>query len=211
MIVITGVGRCGTSATAAFFKNMGYRIGAADFNPYRRGGYEDLHTVSINNIIYRLEEGGLLNEENKLKVESALLSVADRDIVKDPRFTWSPTILQLWYRIYPHMKLLICTRHFHDSVRSRKLVSKEHPGIRWRHKSMSAEQLRDDYFTFMLEVYHLKIPYSMLDYPNFLKEYDNFVEVCRHIGLEWDYDKGRKTWDETIDTSMIHEFTEAEP
>ena len=171
MVIITGVGRCGTSVVARFIKEMGFNIGTVQYYPNIRAGYEDAHTQVLNTIASNLYDLGSMTEVEEYKLVDAIRQNCCFNAVKDPRFTWHPKIIGLWQKAFPDIKVFLLTRNFSDASRSRAAIQSKYTKG-WPDRSVTEEDLRTDYMKFFLELYNLRISYILLTYPFFLENYD---------------------------------------
>ena len=58
MIIITGIGRCGTSAMTQFLIGMGYEAGYVRYDPKIRAGMEHPYVVAANRSLYETLQQG---------------------------------------------------------------------------------------------------------------------------------------------------------
>src|SRR4051812_25099071 len=116
MLVITGMGRSGTSALAALCKSLNFDPGGA----YVEGinaGLEDPAVVAINEEILAPAPG---NEPVGKGTFGRIRSLR-RQVIKDPRFILARgTALQVWWEQRQDLRVLLTVRAPEEVVRSRQ-------------------------------------------------------------------------------------------
>ena len=97
MLIITGVGRCGTSALAGLFHRLGYPIGGGWDNKIQ-GGYEHEDLVEVND---KILSGSNVSDEEILSINV--------EFAKDPRFS-QKRVLERWLTVRQDLKFIVCYR-----------------------------------------------------------------------------------------------------
>ncbi len=217
MFIITGLGRCGTSILTKYLGEVGFGLGHnVNWNAEMRAGLELSTAYAINREIHQAYcmsnkpidlEYPFRGNYWKCTYREAIQNVdkderqGKVDVFKDPRFTWNPALVEAWWSVRQDIKFIICHRKIEDVYKSRKamLPHQDDP----KRKELAEYKIDfADFFTCILE---LKIPYCLLYFPNFLFDFDGVHYLLNDIGLEHNYDKGKKVWDELIDTTPYEE------
>lgn len=216
MIVITGLGRAGTSILTKYFKEIGFGIGKnVNWHENVRAGYElsTFYTL-IHDFYHRYCKHGLsINLEDECwgdywkgyTYREALTNVDkdDRqgmiDVIKDPRITWHPDIIKALWEVRPDLKLIICHRKTEDIYKSRKSLPEQYDDPKPR---KTLEEYKIDFTSFYDEVLQLKIPHTILFFPHFLKYFNVTYSKLRDF-VPHDYFVGKDKWEEIIDKELI--------
>jgi len=194
MIMITGLGRCGTSFMALLFKELGFGMGTRmHISDLNRAGMEFDVGYSINRDIFHYWQrtGKVeLDLERKAPYWGCEISLRDRmlrldndtppdrnegkiEVFKDPRATWSPLIVRAWWEVRKDLKLIIMHRGFKSIIESRRKVSIDYHGIDAHFqdpkRAMRLDEFKQDFADFYTEVLSLNIPHTVLFYPNFFE------------------------------------------
>jgi len=218
MFIITGLGRCGTSILTKYLKEVGFGIGnVVHWHDEARAGYELSTFYSITDWLYHdyCKNGKPINIDDKYKngywdglsYREALNRVDNDekqgkvDIVKDPRITWHPDLIEAIYEARPDIKLLICHREIYSIFYSRNVSLPERYNDPKPRKKIVEYQV--DFAEFMTRVMKLKIPYHTFFFPNFLKDFEEFYFQLIECGLSHHVLKGREVFDRIIDKELI--------
>jgi len=198
MLLITGLGRCGTSVLTLFYKNLGYNVGCGSWSDERNAGLEDARVQLIHAYYYSFGERG-----EATKVRTCLSKLRDCDVLKDPRIAWAPGVLRLWQDVYrSDLKIIVLDRDF-----AQIKLSRDHMGVDHRLPSMDrVEDMAGLFYRLCLEILYLDIEFILIRYPNFLSQYDHIYNISQRFGLTFDKDRGKAIWDETIDLSKVHQY-----
>lgn len=219
MYIITGLGRCGTSILTRYLKEVGFDTGYnCHWHDEARAGFELSTFYCITDWLYTEFTkkglpidlnakfkgeywGGLTYKEALNKVDDDEERMGKVEIVKDPRITWHPDLIESIYEARPDSKLIICHREIDDIYYSRNVsLSERYNDPKPRKK---IEEYKIDFADFMTRVLKIKIPYSILFFPDFLKDYDILYNDLNGIGLEYDYDDGYEIWDNLVDRNLL--------
>jgi len=236
MIIITGLGRCGTSLMAGVFKALGYGMGkhGMSYGERRKAGWEWAPAYAISRDMYDeyLRRG---KEIDLYEVTDALywgkISLRDRilridndtppernegepiELFKDPRVTWHPKIIQAWWSIRKDLRLIILNRKPENIINSRAKVGIENWGsdahFQDPKRGMDVKQFYDDYKGFMHQVKVLGIPHVLLNYPAFVKypKKDIFVHL-QGLGVMKDHsvEDFQAAWDAVYDEEKVYYY-----
>ena len=217
MVLVTGLGRCGTSILMRCLKEIGFYIGAnCVWDDKIRAGYELPVVANINFVMCRdyFRKGNPINLDDYVLNHSGkpfnwtyrqAIGMVDEKgfikVIKDPRFTWYPDIVEAWWSVRQDFKLIICHRDIESVVKSRNMMPKEHSDL----KNRGSLQYKEDFADFFTKVLQLEIPYETLFFPNFLRNFKSTYNVLEKVGLHFDYDLGKKVWDCLIDRELLKE------
>lgn len=216
MVIITGLGRCGTSILTKYLKEVGFSIGKnVNWHNEARAGLElspmytlvdDLYNryIKLNKEINLEDEPlgdywkGFTYREafNKIDKDERQGTV---DLVKDPRITWHPDIIKAIWKVRPDLKLIICHRKVENIYKSRKALPIQYDDPKPR---KTLDEYKIDFSDFFTKVLELDIQYKLLFFPDFLK-YFNMTYEKLNEWLPHDYDKGKEVWNEIIDNELL--------
>lgn len=213
MVIITGLGRCGTSVLTKYLGEVGFGLGQnVSWNKDVRAGLELSTAYTINHDFYHrfLKVGKKID----LDVEAwgdywkgytyrEVIENIDKDerqgkvdVIKDPRITWHPDIIEAWWRVRKDFKLIICHRSIEQIFNSRNSLPEAFNDPKPR---KVIEEYKIDFADFYTRVMQLGIVHRVLFFPNFLYQFGYVWNILLSIGLVHDFEKGQKVWDEIID------------
>ena len=203
MIIITGLGRCGTTFIATLFKELGFGMGTRlRFSKDLRAGMEFDVAYSISRDIhdYWKRTGKIeLDLARKAKYWGCEISLRDRilrldndtpshrnegtvEVFKDPRVTWSPLVIRAWWEVRQDLRLIIMHRNFEDIIESRARVSRTMGEVKGTDsyfqdpkRAKNLDEFKKDFAEFYTEVLTLGIPHTVLFYPNFFELGPDYV------------------------------------
>jgi len=177
MIIITGIGRSGTSALAQYAKACGKDIGETTWNEEADAGLEDHETLVINNLIRKGRDYG-----NRIQEVKA-------DVVKDPQFVSDPKIIKAWWDARKDLTVLYCHRNYYDIASSQKRKGDMY-GPAYRCFPDLMEKKEDD---FISTCYEIGIDLHVLSYP--------YGDLSFEFAEEY-LGGNRELWDKTIRSSI---------
>ena len=202
MLVITGMGRSGTSALAALCKSLNFDPGGA----YVEGinaGLEDPDVVAINEEIL----GPAPDNEPVGKGTFGRIGSLRRPVIKDPRFILARgTALQVWWEQRQDLRVLLTVRDPEEVVRSRRA----HPHWFGPTTDESARTLEWDIDATLGLLKDRGIPFRCLRFPDFLKQPDRVFEALRFGGLSFPDCLASEQWERLIDPSKVRHSPEWE-
>lgn len=217
MYIITGLGRCGTSILTKYLKEVGYGLGNnIHWHSEVRAGYELSTFYCLTDWLYQfIREGKKIDLDAKFRgtywkdftYREALQKVDDDerqgkvDVVKDPRITWHPDIIEAMYEARPDIKLLICHRDIQSIYNSRNSLPERYNDPKPR-KILSDYQI--DFAEFMTRVIKLGIPYKTFFFPDFLKDHEEFYFQLLEFGLPHKITKSKEVWGKIIDKELVN-------
>jgi hypothetical protein len=183
---------------------MGYDIGNGIWQPELRAGYEDTNAMLINTSLFELNRIAKLSHLDIFKAKDGIRRIqrSEKMVIKDPRFTWDPIIIHLWKDVYPDLEVLLIGRKFEDVMKSRRKIG----NVGWREKEVTVDKLKNDYFSFLLQLYSLNIPFTIISYPTIIDHYEDVYDACEFLGLPFDREKGEKAWKALAKKDMVSEF-----
>lgn len=197
MVIITGLGRCGTSILTKYLKEIGYGIGKnVNWYPKIRAGYELSSFYPIVDDLYQYycRKGKKINLNDKInwnywqgKSYREALKLVDKDhrqgqvdIVKDPRITWHPDIIEAIWEARKDIKLIICHRDMKAIHESRLNLPEQFHDPKPR---IEVSDYQVDFAEFYTRVLKLDIPHKVLFFPNFLLNHSNTLSKLYDLGL----------------------------
>jgi len=228
MIIITGLGRCGTTLMAKWFKEMGFEMGVRmNYHEEYRAGMELTLAYSISRDMYtdyicpygevRLDDPvedaywgvnstirkrihGLYDTPETGKIE----------VFKDPRITWDPLIIRAWHEVIPKdIQLIICHRDFDQIRLSREVTSRQSDDNFLDPKGRKiTEEFQIDFANFMTEVYRLKIPHHVFMFPDFLMDFEEMYTILHPwIGDKVIRRNAVQAFQKVMDWSLVHDYS----
>jgi len=223
MLIITGLGRCGTSVVAWFLQKIGYDLGNLPFDPHTnkiRAGMEFAPAYSINTIMYphtedikdpldmnKMTEYNYNGKKYHQTIKERILAL-DKNVIKDPRFTWHPRLIEEWYKLRSDLTLLLLHRNIEDILKSRKRLGEEMGGYTDPKRADQILLYKTDFADFYTKMLEIKIPHRVLFFPDFLTDYETVYEALCYLGYGFNKEKGHKVWEETIDVNLVSKFDE---
>lgn len=192
MLIITGLGRSGTSCLSGYCCTIGYQTGGEWFDSINAGG-ELPESIRINNSILAAYEKGSWDKEsfgNRIKR-------IRKHVFKDPRFTWNcPAILETWSHHRKDLKFLVSHRDFDSISRSKKHTNAS--------SLTDQEECRTVFLQFIERVVDLNIPFMVLKFPDYLEQFDRVYDALTKFGgLKADKPFARRKWASWIDSRMV--------
>jgi hypothetical protein len=191
MLVITGMGRSGTSVLAALCKQLGYDPGG-DYVEGINAGLEDPAVVAVNEDVFRpAPAGGPL---------AGRVRAVRRVVVKDPRFILEAgRPLRVWWEHRQDLRVVLTGRDPEEVVRSRQA----HPHWFGQVHDGEAGVLRDDVAAAAGLMTDLGIPFRRLHFPDFLGEPAAVFEALRFGGLSFSDWRAKRHWRKLVDPAKV--------
>lgn len=213
MIIVTGLGRCGTSILMKYMSQVGIGVGKnVNWHTSVRAGLELSTAYTLTHDLYELflkhgkpvdlDRPALGDYWSPLTYREAIEEV-DKDerqgevqVFKDPRLTWHPDLIRAWWSVRQDFKLIICHRKPEDVYKSRKGLPPQYDDPK-RRELIEYKVDFEEFFTTVLE---LGIPYRTLFFPNFLFNFGEVFDLLYYFcDLRHDFEKGLKIWNEIIE------------
>ena len=195
MLIITGLGRCGTSFMAKFFSSMGHDIGDSSWNKDINAGMEHIDAVEANSSLSgRIKCIGT-------KRENLLINRINNPIFKDPRMM-DERVLERWWEQRQDFRLLICHRNFDSIYKSRM----KHARSIWPTRDLEHTPLINAaiFGKCITKIIELRIPYEIIYFPRFLDEWEDVYNVLDRAGIKIDFRVGRKAFGKLVDKDKVH-------
>lgn len=214
MVIVTGLGRCGTSILMKYISEVGLGVGKnVNWHKIARAGMELSTAYTLTHDLYHLfiREGKPINLDtpalgdywSPLTYREAIEKV-DKDprqgsvqVFKDPRLTWHPDLIRAWWSVRQDFKLIICHRKPEDVYKSRKELPPQYDDPKRR----ELIEYKIDFEEFFTTVLELGIPYRTLYFPNFLFNFGEVFGLLHDFDLPHYFPEGLKIWNEIVDTS----------
>ena len=193
MIVITGLGRTGTSFLAKWCKESGVDPGGV-WNNNVDAGMEDSRVVTINEKIIW---------DNQPKVDNYKKSILliNKPVIKDPRFSVGGKVLSIWWKIRQDLKFIVLHRKPENVVKSRLRHSK---GFIEKYRGTDVTIYKTHFADFVTTLLKFDIPYKMFYFPTFLNRFESLYNAFKDFGLTFDYAKSKNTWFDLVDITKVH-------
>jgi len=211
MLIITGLGRCGTTVMIQFIKNLGFDIGSPNdynYNEKIRGGVEHIFVRELNKRLRSFaSRAGILDIEKEMPTigSKKMWKVKDQingvrlDAYKELVIFTNPVIIRAWWESRKDITLLICHRKFQEIFASVEEKNKiMGPGER-----QVGDVFKTQFADFITEVLLLGIPYRILMFPQFLLDYDSVYDSLRYLGLDFDKQTGEGIWKDTVNLDYV--------
>ena len=201
MLIITGLGKTGTSMIARFCYLIGYDLGTTSWDNREMSlcGMEHPVSMDINNSIM-----GKITKQTDKEIEIKIKSIKNQ-VIKDPRFTRRRgKIVKTWHKIRKDFKFIILNRDY-SAMADRSIYTQSIPNPeKIFDKNKLIEQNKKRFDTFLNVINKLKIPYKIIIFPDFLDQYNLIYEYLHWGGLKFDYNKGELIWNQWADKSKVH-------
>lgn len=179
MIIVTGIGRCGTSMMAKFLKEAGMNIGADRWYEPINAGLENRQTLDINNrIINKYVKGQDINMHH-VRGDIAELHY---DAVKDPQFLVTSKVIETWWETRQDLKVVFMERNPLDIVDS----IRKHPEWNTRVYRTDIKMIEQKVGEFKKTIRGLMIPTFFFLYPDDIADGDTIDNLCEFLGIETD-------------------------
>ena len=209
MVIITGLGRCGTSFLTKFIQQCGIPIGRnVHWHPEAKAGLELSTFYTLVDDLYQTfcKKGLPINLDTeclgdywKPNTYRQAFNKVDNDdrqgkvlVVKDPRLTWSPNLIDAIYEArLGDIKVILCHREIKDIMKSRESLSKRYGDPKPR-KILSDYQI--DFAEFYTRLLKLQIKHRVLFYPDFANNLSLTYSVLLEMGIEIEKKKAIEVW-----------------
>lgn len=173
--IITGPGRCGSSALTQFFINSNkYRIDSTGFNPKMRAGYESEHSILANSLLYSSRK---IPATRVLAIHKIFYLYNTSDIAKSPTFFYLNTYHE-WQKTlknYKGIQVILLKRDANKVIESAKKIKSND----W--DNIDPTQIDNLWEENITTLDNLSIPYITLEYPKFTKDsnylYNNLLQL----------------------------------
>jgi len=210
MLIITGLGRCGTSLLMKFLKEIKFPVGK-DLNwiDEINAGYELRSAYSINLMAYSyfIKQGKEIDLDVKLDDKywkdmslREMIQNVDKDprqlsvhMFKDPRFTWSPKLIEMWWTVRKDLEVLLLHRNVQEIIESRGRLPQTYQEPK-PERVNKPEVYKSDFHDFLTKLLELQIPYEILFYPNFTRDYEMVVRALNKLSYYFEPWKSEKIW-----------------
>lgn len=193
MIIITGIGRSGTSLVAEFCKQIGLSMGDISWIAKYNAGNELPAMTKVSKHIL-----GSVTKGTDIECADKILRI-NHECVKDPLFMSHPKIVRIWWKYRKDIKVIYMKRDFNDIASSQSLKPLMNtPTYRCFPRIMKSHE---ESFIKTLET--LGVPYQIVEFPGIIKEPKPLLEVLKRFsprrlrGL-------KKKWDALADPSKVH-------
>jgi len=199
-IIITGFARSGTSFLALFFKNVGFKV-KGSFNKNIDGGMEGIQSCHTFHLV-KVKVKEVVSKETILdKIKSCQ---EEERVVKNPRFLDQHELgletFKYWNLVYPNIRVILMKRDFENSIKSFNRI-KNNKFTDIKSEVSKRKKTWDIFYNYLIEK---SIKFTVLDFPDILKNYDSFYSQVKNVGIEFDEVKGREIWNKQVDFTKVH-------
>lgn len=199
MLIITGPGRSGTSLLAQFCKELGFDPGG-EWHDGVNAGMEFPVVVRINDAILK-EAARTGKSVETLKQYAETMRSLPNQVIKDPRFSYHPAVIEAWYSVRQDLSVLLTYRKPEHSIASRKRLAR---ALFVGFNKRSPDKVRIEFANTIETLLQLNIPFKCILFPHFLKNYDEVASTFSYLGLEIDPSTGRSKWDRLVNPDHVH-------
>ncbi len=196
MILVTGVGRCGTSALMQYFINIGLRTGKMSWHKRYDAGNENPEVLNINNKFRKRFMNGLPMKNAKLY---EMAKQVDYDVVKDPQFLTFPSLINHWAEARDDIRIIYCTRKPEHIVESLRRIPEMTSPVYRSHADLIVQKQNN----FLARLDKLELPYTTIEFPHFMHFPEVINWVLEEEGLTLP-DDIETVWRETFQHSKVH-------
>jgi hypothetical protein len=222
MLVITGLGRCGTSFLAKVLIAMNYKTGKnINWHDSVDAGYELSTVHSVNHDLHQqVKQTGSI-DLNKICLGDywgkggygytyrEALQNFDKDkkqgpvnFVKDPRFMWHPQIIKAWWSVRKDLRFMILHRNFEDVRQSRARLPKQYDDPARGSKSVTP--FKEDFADCITIMADLRIPFKIQMFPRYLIDAKPLFRDLKSLGVQVCHMEGDKMVQELKDLDKVH-------
>jgi hypothetical protein len=218
MLIISGLGRTGSSLCALLLKEYGYKIGPVHWTKEMNAGMEWGAAYALTEWMWhkfiKLKKNIDLDSPVpgawwKPKTYREAINSIDKmkkfgkiDLIKDPRITWHPKLITSWYEARNDLKLLITHRDPECVLKSRlKLRVGQQDPKPGRMKNVNMFKL--DFCDFLTEVLRIGIPYEIVYFPKFLDEPDDLLKKLNNLGYCQGQKKFKDIFNKIVDKDKV--------
>lgn len=207
MLIVTGIGRCGSSAFMGFLKNVGLNLGSCtEFDEKIGAGYEHPLVIEINRYLINHVQAGepldsivsrawLIRKFNNLKT-------LNLDAVKALRCIWDTRVLDVWRVMLGHIYIIMLIRRPIEICESRGRVKDEvgDPFLTTESRCRYRQEVGS------LHLFYRYKDFIILSYPEYIGQ---FGTVYQTLGKRWGIlDKSKpkyykEIWDKSLDKSRL--------
>lgn len=204
MLVITGTQRSGTSFTANFFKQCGFDIGSDFWHEDINGGYENIELC----LFFRDYLGDPTFPFSDLPVDNPcfrVLSQIDYPVAKFSYLTMLPMLIPIWHKFRGNRDtFLLLERNSYHVVESKGRIQRF--GSDSLLLGLSADTIEDNFNLSISLLNKYKMKYKILQFPDFLINFSQFLEAVAALDFEIGTDivSKKKLFYSLVDPSKIH-------
>jgi len=223
MVIVTGLGRCGTSLVMKLFEQLGYNLGYnISWIDEINAGLElsPLHRINSEMYFYYILQGKEIDLDASVtfkywkgKTYREVIQTFDKDpvqgdfiyFIKDPRLTWDKKMIRAWWECRKDLKFLFLHRDIDYIIKSRKSLPSRFEDPKAERKNPDCYKI--DFYESITEILSLNIPYQLIFYPNFCYKpeilFNALENLCNNFKLE--KEEIIVCWNEIFDPNKIHQ------
>jgi len=192
MIIVTGVGRSGTSLMITYLKALGLKVNFGNWYKKFCAGNEDPNSVFVNSALIRSRNIGFDLGKKQIKFLMKKISKMKQDAIKDPLFVADTKLINFWSKCRDDLHVIYMRRNPKEIVKSQKrAMDMNTPAYR----CFSDLIIRKEK-SFFRTVKLLKIPIQIIDFENIklriviqtvinfhkgFKQPDNYINLWRSL------------------------------
>lgn len=177
MIIVTGIGRSGTSVLMDYAKAIRSNVGDISWVHKYEAGNEHPKVSNINAGFRAMWLKGMTGKEKAERLEVLKESIrnletqSELEVIKDPQFVGMPEILTYWHKaLKEKIRIIYCHRDFEDIVESQRRIPEMTAPVYRNHPDLIAAKVTE----FRDEVERLKIPMTTISFPD---DYHDFNAI----------------------------------
>lgn len=195
MVIITGVGRCGTSLLARFCNELGLMDSFGIWYNSVNAGGESAEAISINQRLIKAKLNNIFVLSSQIRRD---VNNIKGKVIKDPRFLIDPDIINKWYLVNSNIKVIYLYRDFEKIVES----SKKAPMLNSPNYRNHVDLIEQHHNKFLKNIE--KIPHKVFKFPDYI---DNPNEVYKTISeFTGTYNRNWiQIWNRIVDKNKVHE------
>lgn len=193
MLIITTVGRSGSSFLARYCEAIGLDVGSTRWIDDLDAGYEDKITVQINGIIRRDKRASTATLKRIAAIETK--------VVKDPQFLIHEDYIRQWWKARQDISVILLVRQPEHIVESLR----RHPAMNSPVFRNHVDMITECQIKFIKKLDHLGIPFTVFEYPYFLDRFDKMYKALKQYCIIRNSKSFcKQEWEKLVDKTMVH-------
>lgn len=211
MIIVTSVGRAGTSAYMEWLKEAGINVGDIAYVPGYDAGNEHPKATQINAQFRKAALSGKdLSKEMDMWNQYQAISELQIQAIKDPQFLAYPDIIRHWINVRKDIKVVWLRRAPEEVVLSQRRVQ----GMTTPAYRCFPDLIREHEEQFERTLKELEVEYIEHWFPHFMNERSTVRKVLKELkgtrGKKIKDNEYNEAWDRVFEPTMVHIHSEPE-